>query len=87
MTVDAVAGRAQLSGTAISEGDWITIGRAGSLYLGRLEAAVTRPPAELGSNAGGRSPQSRRSQANGAGLGPPPQDCRKKLHLGGLIWL
>jgi hypothetical protein len=25
MTVDAVAGRAQLSGTAISESDWITI--------------------------------------------------------------
>jgi len=48
LTIDAAAGRAQLKGKTISEGDWITIeGDSGGLYLGRMDTAMTRPEAEL----------------------------------------
>ncbi|NVN87319.1 MAG: pyruvate, phosphate dikinase [Rhodopseudomonas sp.] len=48
MTVDAAADRATLKGTAIAEGDWISIdGDRGNIYLGQREIVVTRPEAEL----------------------------------------
>jgi pyruvate,orthophosphate dikinase len=56
MTINVIADRAQLAGTAISGGDWITIdGDNGNIYLGRLETVVTRPEAELAEIAGWRS--------------------------------
>ncbi|WP_291859162.1 PEP/pyruvate-binding domain-containing protein [Bradyrhizobium sp.] len=48
MTIDAAADRAQLAGTTISGGDWITIdGDSGNLYLGQREVIVKQPDAEL----------------------------------------
>lgn len=56
VAIDAAAGRARLGQAPIAEGDWLTIeGDAGALYLGRLEAVVTRPEAELAEVAGWRS--------------------------------
>jgi pyruvate,orthophosphate dikinase len=48
MVIDTTANRATLAGSAISEGDWITIeGDSGKLYLGRLKTGTKRPEAEL----------------------------------------
>ena len=67
MTIDVAADRAQLAGTTISGGDWITIdGDSGNIYLGRRDTVETRPEAELAEIAGWRSQAAaapRRSQA------------------------
>ncbi len=56
MAIDVAADRAQLSGTAISAGDWVTVdGDSGCIYLGRLETVATRPERELAEIAGWRS--------------------------------
>jgi len=56
LTVDAASHSAQLAGTRIKEGDWLTIdGEAGAIYLGRCEIAVERPDAELAEIARWRS--------------------------------
>jgi pyruvate, orthophosphate dikinase len=56
MTFDMTADRAQLAGTPVSAGDWITIdGDSGKIYLGRRETVVTRPEAELAEIATWRS--------------------------------
>ena len=48
MTIEVAADRAQLAGTTISGGDWISIdGDSGRIYQGRREIRVTRPEAEL----------------------------------------
>jgi pyruvate,orthophosphate dikinase len=48
MTIDAAADRADLAGTTISGGDWISIdGDSGRIYQGQREIRVTRPEAEL----------------------------------------
>jgi pyruvate,orthophosphate dikinase len=48
MTIEAAADRAQLAGTTISGGDWISVdGDSGRIYQGRGEIRVTRPEAEL----------------------------------------
>jgi pyruvate, orthophosphate dikinase len=48
MTIEAAADRAQLAGTTISGGDWISIdGDSGGIYLGRHEIRITRPETEL----------------------------------------
>ena len=66
MTIDAAADRADLAGTTISSGDWISIdGDSGRIYQGRREIRVTRPEAELaeierwraGTHAHGRGKQ------------------------------
>jgi pyruvate,orthophosphate dikinase len=48
MTIEKAADRAQLAGTTISGGDWISIdGDSGRIYQGRRDIRVTRPEAEL----------------------------------------
>jgi pyruvate,orthophosphate dikinase len=48
LKIDFDARQARLSGTTLSEGEWITIdGDAGRLYLGRCQTVATRPEAEL----------------------------------------
>jgi pyruvate,orthophosphate dikinase len=48
LTVDVANHSAQLAGTAIKEGDWLSIdGEAGTIYLGRCDCVVERPQAEL----------------------------------------
>ncbi|HUB65264.1 MAG TPA: pyruvate, phosphate dikinase [Methylocella sp.] len=48
LTVDAAGRGAQLAGTAIKEGDWLSIdGEAGTIYRGRCHIVVERPEAEL----------------------------------------
>jgi pyruvate,orthophosphate dikinase len=48
MTIDVAADRAQLAGTTISGGDWISIdGDSGRIYQGQREIRVTRPDTEL----------------------------------------
>jgi pyruvate,orthophosphate dikinase len=48
MTVEVAAHCAQLAGSAIAEGDWITVdGHNGGIYLGRRDIVVERPEAEL----------------------------------------
>jgi pyruvate,orthophosphate dikinase len=48
LSIDAVRHNARLSGTAIGEGDWLSIdGGSGAIYLGRGQVAVERPEAEL----------------------------------------
>ena len=56
MTIDVQTGGAQLAGSAIATGDWITIdGDGGSIYLGKLETVATRPEPELAEIAGWRA--------------------------------
>ncbi len=56
IVIDAAADRAQLGGTVISAGDWITVdGDSGKLYLGRLETTEKRPQAELAEIASWRA--------------------------------
>lgn len=48
LTVDAASHGAHLAGTAIKEGDWLSIdGEAGTIYLGQCHVVVDRPEAEL----------------------------------------
>ncbi len=48
LSVDAVRHHARLAGTAINEGDWLSIdGGSGAIYLGRGNIVVDRPQAEL----------------------------------------
>jgi pyruvate, orthophosphate dikinase len=48
LSVAPAARTAQLAGTAICEGDWLSIdGEAGTIYLGRGEILTERPEAEL----------------------------------------
>jgi pyruvate,orthophosphate dikinase len=48
LTVDAASHRARLAGTAIEEGDWLSIdGETGAIYLGRCNVVAERPEAEL----------------------------------------
>ncbi len=48
LTVDVAGRRAQLAGTAIKEGDWLSIdGEAGTIHLGRCDVVADRPDAEL----------------------------------------
>lgn len=48
MAIDVAADRAQLAGTTISGGDWISIdGDSGRIYQGKREIRVTRPDTEL----------------------------------------
>lgn len=48
LTVDAVSHSARLAGTAIKEGDWLSIdGETGAIYLGQSKVAIDRPDAEL----------------------------------------
>ena len=48
LSVEPAAHAAQLAGTAIGEGDWLSIdGEAGAIYLGRGDVVTERPEAEL----------------------------------------
>ena len=48
LSVEPAARAAQLAGTAIGEGDWLSIdGEAGAIYLGRGDVVTERPEAEL----------------------------------------
>ena len=48
LTVDVAKHSARLAGSAIEEGDWLSIdGEAGSIYLGQCDVVVDRPDAEL----------------------------------------
>ena len=48
LTVDAASHRARLAGTAIEEGEWLSIdGEMGAIYLGRCNVVAERPEAEL----------------------------------------
>jgi pyruvate,orthophosphate dikinase len=48
LTIDMSADQAQLAGTSIPAGDWITIdGDSGRIYLGKLETVAVRPEREL----------------------------------------
>jgi pyruvate, orthophosphate dikinase len=48
LTVDVANHSAHLAGSAIEEGDWLSIdGEAGSIYLGQCDVVVDRPDAEL----------------------------------------
>jgi pyruvate,orthophosphate dikinase len=48
LAVDPAHHSARLAGTAIDEGDWLSIdGEAGTIYLGRANVVVERPEAEL----------------------------------------
>jgi pyruvate,orthophosphate dikinase len=48
LSVDVPAHRASLAGAAIAEGDWLAVdGDDGAVYLGRRNAVVERPEAEL----------------------------------------
>jgi pyruvate, orthophosphate dikinase len=48
LTVDTANHSARLAGTAIKEGDWLSIdGEAGTIHLGRCEIVIERPDAEL----------------------------------------
>ncbi len=48
LAVDAVHHSAQLAGTTINEGDWLSIdGEAGTIHLGQGHVVVERPEAEL----------------------------------------
>ena len=48
LSIDVAGRRAQLGGTAIKEGDWLSIdGEAGAIYLGRSDVIAERPEAEL----------------------------------------
>jgi pyruvate,orthophosphate dikinase len=56
LTIDIGARWAQLGGTAVKEGDWLSInGGVGTIYLGRGTIAVDRPEAELAEIARWRS--------------------------------
>jgi pyruvate,orthophosphate dikinase len=56
MAIEVAADRAQLAGTTISGGDWITIdGDSGNIYLGQRKTTVTRPEAELAEIAAWRA--------------------------------
>jgi pyruvate, orthophosphate dikinase len=77
MTFDVAADRAQLAGTPISAGDWITIdGDSGSIYLGRHETVVTRPEAELAEIA------TWRSEPHDHDHGRPKSSKRRQAHHG-----
>jgi pyruvate, orthophosphate dikinase len=48
LSIDPAAHTAQLAGTTINEGDWLSIGdEAGAIYLGRGDVLAERPEAEL----------------------------------------
>ena len=48
LTVNTANHSARLAGTAITEGDWLSIdGEAGTIHLGRCEIVIERPDAEL----------------------------------------
>jgi pyruvate,orthophosphate dikinase len=48
LTVDVASHGARLAGSAIKEGDWLSIdGEAGTIHLGRCDVIVERPDAEL----------------------------------------
>jgi pyruvate,orthophosphate dikinase len=48
LSVDAVRRKAQLGGTTINEGDWLSIdGGSGAIYCGRGKVVVDRPEADL----------------------------------------
>jgi pyruvate,orthophosphate dikinase len=48
LTIDVENRQAQLLGTGIKEGDWLSIdGAAGTIYLQRCNIAIDRPEAEL----------------------------------------
>jgi pyruvate,orthophosphate dikinase len=48
LAIDEAGRTARLAGTALKEGDWLSIdGEAGTVHLGRHEIAVERPEAEL----------------------------------------
>ena len=48
LNVDVASHGARLAGTAIKEGDWLSIdGETGTIYLGRCNVVVERPEAEL----------------------------------------
>jgi pyruvate,orthophosphate dikinase len=48
LSIDAVRHNAQLAGTSINEGDWLSIdGGSGMIYFGRGNIVVDRPEAEL----------------------------------------
>lgn len=48
VAIDPSGDRAQIGGTTISAGDWLTIdGDSGNLYPGRLESVATRPERQL----------------------------------------
>jgi pyruvate,orthophosphate dikinase len=48
LTVDAAGRSAQLAGTVIKPGDWLSVdGQAGAIYLGRCEVVVEQANAEL----------------------------------------
>jgi pyruvate,orthophosphate dikinase len=56
IAIEPTAERAQIGGTTLCAGDWLTIdGDSGNLYLGRLETVATRPEKELAEVARWRS--------------------------------
>ncbi len=56
LTVDVANHGAQLAGTAIKEGDWLSVdGEAGAIYLGRCDCVIEHPQAELAEVARWRS--------------------------------
>jgi pyruvate, orthophosphate dikinase len=68
MTVEVATQRAQLAGTAIAEGDWITVdGHAGNIYPGRREIISERPETELAEVARWRLTAQQRQSATAPG--------------------
>jgi pyruvate, orthophosphate dikinase len=48
LSVEPASRSAQLGGTAIGEGDWLSIdGELGAIYLGRGDVVTEQPEAEL----------------------------------------
>jgi pyruvate,orthophosphate dikinase len=78
MTIEAAADRAQLGGTTISGGDWISIdGDSGRVYQGRHEIRVTRPEAELAEIAQWRA----KHHAHGNGKPKPAHKQGAEMRL------
>ena len=68
MTVDVATRRARLAGSAIQEGDWISVdGHDGGIYLGRREIVLGRPEAELAEVARWRARDNQNKPATAAG--------------------
>ncbi|HEY2227882.1 MAG TPA: hypothetical protein VGI22_09105 [Xanthobacteraceae bacterium] len=56
--------RAQLAGSTIAEGDWLSVdGQGGSIYLGRQELVCERPEADLAEVASWRALATQRKPA------------------------
>jgi pyruvate, orthophosphate dikinase len=70
LAVNSEARRAQLDGTTIREGDWISVdGRTGEMFLEQREIMTTRPEAELNAVAAWRGDACRQPERDLACVG------------------